>query len=93
MVTRTATGMSAVVPKVKETAARLGVGTALVYGLVADGRPRACRVGNGRGRIRIPVEAVDQYLERATITPPAAAPRPRLRPRPADDPWSGRLHF
>jgi excisionase family DNA binding protein len=94
MVARTATGMSAVVLTVKEAAARLGVGTALVYELVADGRLRACRVGNGRGRIRIPVEAVGEYLEQSTITPPAtASPSPRRRPRPADDPWSGRLRF
>jgi excisionase family DNA binding protein len=87
--------MSALVLTVKEAAARLGVGTALVYDLVADGRLRACRVGNGRGRIRIPVEAVGEYLEKATITPhPGVAATPRRRTKAAaTDPWAAPIRF
>lgn len=73
--------MTAVVLTVREAAARLGIGTALVYDLVADGRLRASRVGNGRGRIRIPAEAIVEYLESTQIR---ARPAPPVRRGPVE---------
>jgi excisionase family DNA binding protein len=69
---------------VAQAAERLGVSPALVYNLVALRKLRYCRVGNGRGRLRIPEDAVSEYLSRVTfdVAPTnsqAAAPRPRLK--------------
>jgi excisionase family DNA binding protein len=70
---------------VKQAAERLGISAALTYSLVAGRKLRFCRVGNGRGRIRIPEDAIGEYLARCTFEPteqerPGPAPRmPRLR--------------
>jgi excisionase family DNA binding protein len=61
---------------VKDAAARLNVSRALVYSLIAGRRLRFVRVGNGRGRIRIPEDALDEYVNRATVTPREAGPPP-----------------
>ena len=52
---------------VAEAARRLSISTGLVYSLVAARKIRFCRVGNGRGRIRIPADAIQEYLDRCTF--------------------------
>jgi excisionase family DNA binding protein len=66
---------------VKDTASRLGSSPGLVYSLVAGRRLRYVRIGHGRGRIRIPEDAVDEYLARSTVAPqePKEPPSPRVR--------------
>ena len=65
---------------VKDTAAKLGVIPGLVYSLIAGRKLRYCRVGNGRGRLRVPAEAVDEYLSRSTFAPQEPkAPAVRVR--------------
>jgi excisionase family DNA binding protein len=54
---------------VKDAASRLGVSAGLIYSLVAGRKLRFVRVGNGRGRIRIPEDAIDEYLSRVTFAP------------------------
>jgi len=49
---------------VKQAADRLNASASLVYDLVGARKLRACRIGNGRGRIRIPESAIDEYLAR-----------------------------
>jgi excisionase family DNA binding protein len=72
---------------VREVAERLGVSSALVYGLCARKRIRHERYGLGRGTIKIPEDAVDEYRERCTIgvedeadsVPPPPRPRVKLK--------------
>jgi len=54
---------------VKETAGLLNVSIDLVYQLVACRKIRHERIGLGRGRIRIPEDALDEFRARATIGP------------------------
>lgn len=56
---------------VKQTAKELGISQSLVYGLCAVGKIRHERHGLGRGTIRIPREALDEYRKRAEATPKA----------------------
>jgi len=65
---------------VKQAAARLGVSPGLVYSLIAGRRLRFCRVGNGRGRIRIPDDAIGEYLARCTFDIKEEKPAP-INPR------------
>ena len=58
---------------VKDTATRLGISPGLVYSLAAGRKLRLVRIGNGRGRIRIPEEAIEEYLARSTFAPAGAA--------------------
>lgn len=51
---------------VKAAAEKLEVSPSLIYSLVAAGKLRFCRVGHGRGRIRIPEDAIEEYLARCT---------------------------
>ena len=46
---------------VKQTAERLGVSASLVYGLYSAGRHLHERHGLGRGTIRVPPDALDEY--------------------------------
>lgn len=46
---------------VKQVADTLGISTSLVYGLCAGGKLRHERHGLGRGCIRIPLDALDDY--------------------------------
>jgi len=69
---------------VKAAAALLGISPSLVYSLVAGRKLRFCRVGNGRGRIRIPDDAIGEYLARCTFDaredkPIVPARNPRLK--------------
>jgi excisionase family DNA binding protein len=54
---------------VAQAAERLGISASLVYSLISGRKLRHCRVGNGRGRIRIPEDAVGEYLARCTFGP------------------------
>ena len=48
---------------------QLGVSLGLIYALVAGRKLRFVRIGNGRGRIRIPEDAIEEYLARSTFAP------------------------
>lgn len=65
---------------VKQAAARMEVSPGTVYQLIASGRLRCYRIGNGRGVIRIAEEHVQEYLksaeERQKPSPSCSAPRP-----------------
>jgi excisionase family DNA binding protein len=68
--------------KVAEAAKRLEISPALVYSLIAAGKLRHCRVGHGRGRIRVPEDAIEEYLARCTFgvkEEKPVAPMPRLK--------------
>jgi excisionase family DNA binding protein len=69
--------------KVREAAVRLEVGTDTVYSLVAAGKLRCCRVGMGRGSIRISEEQVVDYLKSCetggVVAPVPARPTPRRK--------------
>jgi excisionase family DNA binding protein len=52
---------------VKQAAARLGVSPALIYALVAAKKIRHERHGLGRGAIRIPEDALEEYRRRCTV--------------------------
>jgi excisionase family DNA binding protein len=66
---------------VRAVAERLEVSPATVYALVAANKLRCCRVGLGRGCIRISEEQLADFLRGAEPKPdpPASAPRVRLR--------------
>lgn len=69
---------------VREAAKKLEVNPSLVYGLIASGKLRCCRIGHGRGVIRISEEQLADYLRQSEpVKPavPAAAPArmPRLK--------------
>ncbi len=52
---------------VKQAAERLGVSAALVYALCAKNRIRHERHGLGRGTIRIPEEALNEYRKACLV--------------------------
>ncbi len=65
---------------VRQASERLEVSPSLVYSLCASGKLRHCRVGHGRGRLRIPEDAIEEYLARCTFgvreeKPVASMPR------------------
>jgi hypothetical protein len=64
---------------VKSAAARMGVSTAIVYGLCAGRLLRHSRVGLGRGKIVISEEAIAEYLRSHESGP--EAPKPIALPR------------
>jgi excisionase family DNA binding protein len=81
-------GMSMKNHSVAEAAQLLDVSTSLVYGLCAQRKLRHERHGLGRGRIRIPEDALEEYRrsvtvaatrEAATAPPSAARPMPVLK--------------
>jgi excisionase family DNA binding protein len=67
---------------VRQAAARLEVSSTTIYGLVAAGKLGCIRVGLGRGAIRITEAHIIAFMvgnePRPAISPPAAAPAPRL---------------
>lgn len=63
---------------VKEAAVRLGVSAATVYQLCAARRIRHERHGLGRGTIKIPDDALDEYRRSVTVEAEVA-----IMPRPA----------
>ena len=63
-------------------AERLGVSPSFVYGLCSSRKLKFCRIGNGRGVIRITEEAVGEYLGCTTYAPreqKSYAPAARLK--------------
>jgi excisionase family DNA binding protein len=52
---------------VRQAAERLEISPSLVYSLISSGKLRHCRVGHGRGRLRIPDDAIGEYLARCTF--------------------------
>jgi excisionase family DNA binding protein len=63
---------------VKEAAERLGVSPALVYALCARKRIRHERHGFGRGIIRIPEEALEEYRKNCQVKTGEGAPAATL---------------
>jgi excisionase family DNA binding protein len=61
---------------VKEAAERLGVSDKLVYALCAAGKIVHERYGLGRGTIRIPLEALEEYRKKARVEHGAPTPAP-----------------
>ena len=57
--------------RVKDVAARLEVSPGTVYGLIASGKLRCYRVGNGRGVVRISEEQFSAFLKRSEPQVPA----------------------
>jgi excisionase family DNA binding protein len=71
---------------VREVAQRLGISGALVYALCLQRRLRHERHGLGRGTIRIPEEAIEEYRASVTVgrNGGTAGPSPTpKRPTPA----------
>jgi len=67
---------------VAEAAKCLGISVSLVYGLISGRKLKYCRVGNRRGQIRIPEDAVDECLARCTFdTQEPESPPQRVRPK------------
>lgn len=66
---------------VKEAAERLGISPGLMYALVAARKVRHERHGVGRGRIKIPEDALDEYRRRQTVEAVAAPTAPAVRLR------------
>jgi excisionase family DNA binding protein len=63
---------------VRQTAARLEVSVSTVYGLIAAGKLRCYRIGNGRGAIRIDETHIAAFLSGAEPRPMPESPRPAL---------------
>jgi excisionase family DNA binding protein len=61
---------------VVEAAKKLGVSTGTVYALCARRKVRHERHGIGRGRIRIPEDALDEYRRSVTVGVEQAASMP-----------------
>jgi excisionase family DNA binding protein len=66
---------------VNEAAKRLGISPSLVYALCAAKRLRHERYGMGRGKIRIPEAALDEYRKQATVDACPAVPARRKNGR------------
>jgi excisionase family DNA binding protein len=65
---------------VRQAADRLEVSAATVYALLASGKLRHYRIGNGRGVVRISEGHIADYLQKAEPVakqPPAPARGPR----------------
>jgi excisionase family DNA binding protein len=62
---------------VEEAAKELGVSRGLVYGLCQRKKIRHERHGLGRGSIRIPEDALEEYRRRVTVEAGAAPTPPR----------------
>lgn len=62
--------------RVGEAAKRLDVSKSTVYGLIAAGKLKCCRVGLGRGAIRIMDAHLAEFLSGAepVVAPPVSAP-------------------
>lgn len=67
---------------VKQAAATLGISAALVYALVARRKIRHERHGLGRGSIRIPQDAIDDYRRSVTVETKAGGGPEQPRPAP-----------
>lgn len=59
---------------VKEAAEQIGISAALVYALIARRKIRHERHGLGRGTIKIPEDAIEEYRKSATVEPVVVVP-------------------
>lgn len=66
---------------VKEAAEQLGISLTLMYGLLKAKRIRHERHGLGRGTIRIPADAIEEYRAGRTVAVRTARPAPAATPR------------
>ncbi len=66
---------------IKAAAERLGVSPSLLYGLCRAGKIRHERFGLGRGTIRIPPEALDEYRRRCVREEADGPPLRHIRVR------------
>jgi len=66
---------------VRQVAERLHVSQGTVYGLIAQGRLRAFRIGTGRGTLRVSEEALADFLQAVETSggQPADEGRPASR--------------
>ena len=64
---------------VKQAAERLGISAATVYQLCSARRIRHERHGLGRGTIKIPEDALDEYRRSVTIEAPPLIPAGKRR--------------
>ena len=67
---------------VAQAAEKLGVKPGLIYSLCTGRRLRHVRLGNGRGVLRIPEEALEEYVRSVTVnaqTGTAPSPAPARR--------------
>jgi excisionase family DNA binding protein len=74
--------MSEKLLKISEAAVALGISKALVYALCEQRKIRHERHGLGRGTIRIPEDALDEYRRSVTVqrlAAPVAAEKEKLR--------------
>jgi excisionase family DNA binding protein len=62
---------------VKQAAEKLGVSVSLIYGLCAAKKLRHARHGLGRGTIRIPEDAIEEYHQSVTVSAAPAPPNGR----------------
>ena len=68
--------------RVKEAATRLDVSVSTIYGMIAAGKLKCCRMGIRRGVIRITEDHLAAFLsgsEPADFKPPAPARQPRVK--------------
>jgi excisionase family DNA binding protein len=70
---------------VREAALLLRMSVSLVYALCKARKLRHERYGLGRGTIRIPIEAIEEYRQSCTVGPvkkePALPPKPSVKLR------------
>lgn len=64
---------------VKQAAFKLGISVSLVYELCAAKKIRHERYGLGRGTIRIPAEALEEYRRSSTVSGSEPDPEQPLR--------------
>jgi excisionase family DNA binding protein len=67
---------------VEQTAKRLNVSTATIYGLVNSGQLRCHRIGTGRGVIRVSEDNIREFLassQSQTSVPPSASATKKFR--------------
>lgn len=66
---------------VAQAARRLSISRGLVYALISERKLAHVRIGRGRGLIRIPEEAIQEYLARKTVPARGQALPPQPPPR------------
>jgi excisionase family DNA binding protein len=64
---------------VRQAAEQLGVSAGTIYALCQRRRLGHERIGLGRGTIRIPEDALEEYRRRVTVAAEQSAPPPRSK--------------
>src|SRR5262245_37271272 len=79
---------------IKEAAQRLGVCPSTIYELCAHRNLTHVRVGVGRGTIRVPEQALQDYIAQVTVQPDVpAGPPPSASTPPATSSPAGKGQF